>query len=58
MISNAEQFQQLFGFTATELWAMTEEQFTAWLKDEAPELRIKVRPMANSEILRRLHKEG
>lgn len=58
MITNAEQFEQLFGFTATELWSLTEEQFLNWLNDEAPELRIKVKPMTNSEILKRLHKGG
>ena len=56
-MTNGEQFEQLFGFKATELWALTEEQFLRWLVDDAPELRIKVRPMTNSEILRRLHGE-
>lgn len=58
MMTNGEQFKELFGFMATELWALPEQQFLAWLKDEAPELRIKVRPMTNSEILRRLHLDG
>lgn len=55
-MTNAEQFEKLFGFTATELWSLTEEQFLKWLNDEAQKLQIKVRPMTNSEILRRLHK--
>lgn len=54
-MKNAEQFEQLFGFTATELWSLTEKQFLRWLNDEAPELRIRVRPMTNSEILNRLY---
>lgn len=57
-MNNAEQFEQLFGFKATELWALPEKSFLAWLNDEAPELRIKVKPMTNSEILKRLHIGG
>ena len=53
---NAEQFARVFGFNATELWSLSEKQFLAWLNDEAPEIRIIVTPMTNSEILRRLHK--
>lgn len=55
-MTNAEQFKQLFGFTATELWSLPREQFVKWLNDEATELRIGIRTMTNSEILRRLHK--
>jgi hypothetical protein len=32
---NAERFKQLFGFTATELWSLPEEQFLKWLNNDA-----------------------
>ena len=57
-MTNAEQFERLFGFTATELWALPEKQFLEWLNGEAPELQIGVQPMTNSEILKRLYKDG
>ena len=57
-MTNAERFEGIFGFTATELWSLTEEQFCLWLSDEAPELRLKVAAMTNAEILKRLHKDG
>lgn len=53
-MTNAEQFEQLFGFYATELWSLSEKEFLQWLNDEAPELYIKVKPITNSEILKRL----
>jgi len=34
-MTNAEKFKQLFGIYATELWAMSEEEFLAWLNTEA-----------------------
>ena len=33
-MTNAEKFKQLFGIYATELWAMPEEEFLAWLNAE------------------------
>lgn len=32
-MNNAEKFQATFGFYATELWAMSEEEFLKWLND-------------------------
>lgn len=34
-MTNADKFKQLFGIYATELWAMPEEEFLAWLNAEA-----------------------
>lgn len=34
-MANAEKFKQIFGIYATELWAMSEEEFLAWLNAEA-----------------------
>lgn len=34
-MTNAEKFKQIFGIYATELWAMSEEEFLAWLNAEA-----------------------
>ena len=34
-MTNAEKFKQLFGIYATELWAMSEEDFLKWLNTEA-----------------------
>ena len=34
-MTNAEKFKQIFGIYATELWAMSEEEFLAWLNTEA-----------------------
>ncbi len=53
-MTNAERFKQVFGMTATELWSLPEKRFLEWLNDEAPEICIGIRPMTNSEILRRL----
>ena len=36
-MNNAENFKQLFGIYATELWAMPEEKFLKWLNAEALE---------------------
>ena len=36
-MNNAENFKQLFGIYATELWAMPEEKFLEWLNAEALE---------------------
>lgn len=60
-MTNADQFEQLFGFKASELWALSEDRFLKWLTSEAPELFIKVnlklKPMINSETLRLLYME-
>ena len=34
-MTNAEKFKRAFGIYATELWAMPEEEFLAWLNAEA-----------------------
>lgn len=34
-MTNAEKFKLIFGIYATELWAMSEEDFLAWLNAEA-----------------------
>lgn len=34
-MTNAKKFEQIFGIYATELWAMSEEEFLAWLNAEA-----------------------
>lgn len=34
-MTNAKKFEQIFGIYATELWAMQEEEFLAWLNAEA-----------------------
>ena len=34
-MTNAKKFEQIFGIYATELWAMSEEEFLAWLNVEA-----------------------
>ena len=34
-MTNAEKFKQTFGIYATELWAMPEKEFLAWLNAEA-----------------------
>lgn len=34
-MTNAKKFEQIFGIYATELWAMSEEEFLAWLNTEA-----------------------
>ena len=34
-MTNAEKFKQVFGIYATELWAMSEEDFLKWLNAEA-----------------------
>lgn len=34
-MTNADKFKQIFGIYATELWAMSEEDFLKWLNAEA-----------------------
>ncbi len=34
-MTNADKFKQIFGIYATELWAMSEEEFLVWLNAEA-----------------------
>lgn len=36
-MNNAEKFRDVFGFYATELWAMPEKDFLKWLNDECEE---------------------
>ena len=36
-MNNAEKFRDVFGFYATELWAMPEKDFLKWLNDEYEE---------------------
>ena len=33
-MTNADKFKQIFGIYATELWAMSEEDFLSWLNAE------------------------
>ena len=35
--TNAEKFREVFGFTATELWAKPESEFLDWLNAEVTE---------------------
>ena len=53
-MNNAELFEAIFGIYATELWAMEEPEFLQWLNAKAPEFKVRLRPMTNSEILQRL----
>lgn len=52
----ADRFKQIFGVYATEIWALPESDFLNWLNSEAPELKIGIREMTNSEILKLLHR--
>ncbi len=37
MMTNAEKFQEVFGIYATEMWAMSEQDFLKWLNTDAPQ---------------------
>ena len=52
----ADRFKQVFGVCATEIWALPESDFLNWLNSEAPELKIGIREMTNSEILELIYK--
>lgn len=51
----ADRFKQIFGVYATEIWALPESDFLNWLNSEAPELKIEMREMTNSEILEKIY---
>lgn len=51
----ADRFKQIFGVYATEIWALPESDFLNWLNSEAPELKIEIREMTNSEILEKIY---
>lgn len=51
----ADRFKQIFGVYATEIWALPESDFLNWLNSEAPELKIGIREMTNSEILEKIY---
>ena len=38
---NAEKFQKVFGFYATEMWAKSEKEFLEWINSEAPQAELK-----------------
>ena len=51
----ADRFKQIFGVYATEIWALPESDFLNWLNSEAPELKIEIREMTNSEIIEKIY---
>ena len=36
-MTNAEKFQEVFGIYATEMWAMSEQDFLKWLNADTPQ---------------------
>ena len=53
-MTNAERFIQVFGFRPSKLLSMSDDEFNKWLYEDAPELRLVMKPITNSEILERL----
>lgn len=53
-MNNAEYFYNVFGYYASEIRYMSEDMFLKWLEEDAPQFVLKVIPMSNSEILKRI----
>ena len=49
-MNNAEKFRDVFGFYATELWAMPEKDFLKWLNDEYEEEKEKIIKLLQEEF--------
>lgn len=42
-MTNAEKFQKVFGYYATEMWAKPEKEFLEWINEEALEQEPSIR---------------
>lgn len=42
-LKNGDVFKGMFGITATELWAMTEEEFLKWRNSDYQDIGIRVK---------------
>lgn len=42
-LKNGDIFKAMFGITATEIWAMTEEEFLEWRNSDYKDIKIKVK---------------
>lgn len=52
-MTNAEKFKQMFGFYATELWSMSEEDFLYWLNSTADLPKVE---LTDDQVLSRTQK--
>lgn len=49
-MTNAQKFRETFGIYATEMWAMSEQDFLKWLNADTPQTDEEIRAMFHKAI--------
>ncbi len=49
-VKNAEKFRETFGIYASELWSMTEKDFTEWLNNDTGETDARKAPLPDGTL--------